>query len=117
MSLAPTINRLFAERCALWRARGLSMRTSGILAGAGCDTIDDIARLGRPYFEVRPNCGTRSVTKLGELAGWPAKPHTMVDVFGDVLGLAIGDTTEVREVAQDIALALRRAGFILQVRS
>jgi hypothetical protein len=115
MSLAPAINRLFAERRALWRARGLSMRTSGILAGAGCDTIDDVARLGRLYS--RPNCGTRSLTELAELAGWPAKPHTMVDVIGTVLGLAIADATEVREVAQDVALALRRAGFVLQVRS
>ena len=93
------------------------MRTSGILAGAGCDTIDDVARLGRPYFEARPNCGTRSLTELAELASWPAKPHTMVDIIGTVLALAITDATEVREVAQNVALALRRAGFVLQVRS
>ena len=108
--VATAINRLFAQRRDVWRSRGLSMRACGILAGAGCDTVADIARLGRVYFESRPNGGSRTPA---ELAGRPAKPHTSVDVINTGLSLARADGDEAREVAQDVALAVRRASFFL----
>jgi hypothetical protein len=108
--VATAINRLFAQRRDVCRSRGLSMPPCGILAGAGCDTVGDIARLGRVYFESRPNCGSRTPA---ELAGWPAKPPTSVDFINTGLSLALADADEARDVAQDVAVALRRAGFVL----
>jgi hypothetical protein len=115
-SAAPEINRLFLQRRDRWRSQGLSMRASGILARAGCDAIEDVARLGRAYFETRSNCGCHTLAELAVLGGWPPKSRTMVDVIATVLRLAVADAGEAREVAQDVALALRRAGFVVTAK-
>jgi hypothetical protein len=39
--------RLFPARFVAWQRRGLSSRAASALAAAGCDSIEDVARLGR----------------------------------------------------------------------
>jgi hypothetical protein len=115
-SVAPEINRLFLQRRDLWRSQGLSVRASGVLAGAGCDTIDDVARLGRSYFETRPNCAERTVAELEKIAGWPPRRRTVANVIATALALAIDNPQEAREAAVDVAIALRRAGFVVTAK-
>jgi hypothetical protein len=112
-SIAAETSRLFFRRRDFWRSHGLSVRASGVLANAGCDTVDEVTQLGREYFEAQPNCAERTLAELEKLAGWPPKRQTVVDTIATALALAIGDREEARETAVDVAIALRRSGFIL----
>src|ERR1700744_5555039 len=79
-SAAPSeIARLYPERLAAWRRRGLSSRAASAVAKAGCDTVAEIASLGREHFGSRPNLGVRSLAELEKLAGWPPKRMSAVD--------------------------------------
>jgi hypothetical protein len=109
-------NHLFPYRFAAWQRRGLSARAAGALASAGCDTLEDVARLGRSYFEGRPNCAGKTLSELAALAGWPPKPRSAVDTIAQALGLAIDDPEEARETAADVLSSLRRDGFVLTTR-
>ena len=64
--LPAEIRRLFPQRFVAWQRQGLSARASSAAALACCDTVAEIMRLGRPYFENLPNVGTKT---LEELAG------------------------------------------------
>jgi hypothetical protein len=105
--------RLFPARFVAWQRRGLSSRAASALAAAGCDSIADVARLGRSYFEGRPNCATKTLSELAVLAGWPTKHRTAVDAIAQVLEMAIDDAEEARELATDAFIALRRSGFVV----
>ena len=94
--LSPRAGRLFPQRFMAWRQRGLSARAAGALASAGCDTIEDVTRLGRTYFEGTPNCASKTLAELAVLADWPAKPRTAIDTIAQALGLAIDDPDEAR---------------------
>lgn len=103
---------LFPRRLAAWQERGLSFRAAVALATAGCDTAEEVARLGRSYFEGRPNCGERTLAELAKLAGWPPKRRTAVDAIAGALSMAM-DPDEAREAATDCLMALRRNGFVV----
>ena len=114
---APKIGRMFDQRKEYWRSRGLSVRAAGVLAGAGCDTVEAVARLGRPYFERRPNCANRTLAELEKLAAWPPRRQTVVDAIAAALSLTITDPEEAKEAAEDTVIALRRSGFVISVGS
>ena len=94
----------------------MSSRAASAVAKAGCDTVAEIASLGREHFGSRPNLGVRSLAELEKLAGWPPKRMSAVDTVTTVLRLAIGDPEEAREVAGDVLMALRRSGFTVSTR-
>ena len=108
--------RLYPHRFMRWQAHGLSARAASVVALAGCDTIDEITRLGRGYFEGRRNCAAKTLAELAVLAGWPPKVATAVDTITAALALAIDDPDETREVATDVMIALRRSGFVISAR-
>jgi hypothetical protein len=109
-------SRLYPRRFVAWQQRGLSARAASAAALAGCDTIDDIAALGRARFERMPNIGAKSLAELAALAAWPAKPKGAVETIASTLEMALGPR-EAREVAIDVMSSLRRAGFLLTVRT
>ena len=106
---------LFPHRLAAWRRHGLSSRAAGVLANACCDTVDQVAKLGRSYFEARPNCGNRTLDEIGNLAGWPCAKRTAVDAIAAALALSM-DPEEAKEAAGDAIIALLRSGFIISAR-
>jgi hypothetical protein len=111
-ALSPLPHRLFPERLAAWRSAGLSARAAAALATSGCDTIPQVVRLGRAYFEGRPNLGPKTLAELAKLAGWPPKRRTALDVVSSALSIGL-DPEEAREAACDVMAALRRSGFVL----
>lgn len=111
-ALSPLPHKLFPERLAAWRSAGLSARAAAALATSGCDTIPQVARLGRAYFEGRANLGPKTLAELAKLAGWPPKRRTALDVVSSALSIGL-DPEEAREAACDVMAALRRSGFVL----
>jgi hypothetical protein len=111
-ALSPLPHRLFPERLAAWRSAGLSARAAAALATSGCDTIPQVVRLGRAYFEGRANIGPKTLAELAKLAGWPPKRRTALDVVSSALSIGL-DPEEAREAACDVMAALRRSGFVL----
>jgi hypothetical protein len=111
-TLSPLPHRLFPERLAAWRSAGLSARAAAALATSGCDTIPQVVRLGRAYFEGRANLGPKTLAELAKLAGWPPKRRTAMDVVSSALSIGL-DPEEAREAACDVMAALRRSGFVL----
>lgn len=109
---SPLPRRLFPERLAAWRSAGLSARAAAALATSGCDTIPQVVRLGRAYFEGRANLGPKTLAELAKLAGWPPKRRTALDVVSSALSIGL-DPEEAREAACDVMVALRRSGFVL----
>lgn len=106
----------FSARFHSWRDAGLSVRAAAVLANAGCNTVADVATLGRAYFVRCKNCGTKTLHELSRLAGWPPERATVVDAISAALSLAIHDPAEAREAAVDVAIALRRSGFTIAAR-
>jgi hypothetical protein len=113
-ALSPSTRRLFPHRFAQWQAQGLSARAASAVALAGCDTVEEIARLGRSHFENVPNLGEKSLAQLATLAGWPEQRRTAVDTIAQALSMAM-DPQEAREAAADVMSALRCAGYALTV--
>lgn len=107
------IRRHYHHRLEAWRETGLSARAAGALALAGCDTQEDITRLGRGYFVRLSNCAAKTLAELEALAAWPAKPLTAVETITAALLLSINDHDEAREAATDALIALRRSGFVV----
>jgi hypothetical protein len=107
--------RLFPRRFEAWQTSGLSARAAAAAALAGCDSVAEIARLGRSYFEGRPNCAEKTLAELAALAGWPPKPRTALDTIAQALSMAM-DPHEAREAAADVMSSLRLDGFTLTVR-
>lgn len=99
-----------------WTARGLSARAASVVALAGCDSVEEITRLGRAYFEGRPNCARKTLAELAALAGWPPRVATAADAIAAALALAIDDPTEAHEAATDVCIALRRSGFVISAK-
>jgi hypothetical protein len=112
-ALSPQISRIFPHRFMAWQRRGLSARAASVMSLAGCDFVEEITRLGRAYFERRPNCADKTLSELAELAGWAPKRHTAVDAIAAALALAIADPEEAREAAAVVISSLRRSGFVL----
>jgi DNA-binding IscR family transcriptional regulator len=79
---------------------------------AGCDTVEEIARLGRGYFQSLSNLGGKSLQQLADLTGWPPKRRMAVDTIATALGV---DPQEARETASDVLTPLRKAGLVLAV--
>jgi hypothetical protein len=113
-ALSSSTDRLFPLRFAAWQAQGLSAHTASAAATAGCDTAEEIARLGRVYFESLPNPGEKSLQQLADLAGWPPKRRTAVDTIAASLALGM-DPQATRETATDVLTSLRKARFVLAV--
>jgi hypothetical protein len=113
--LPSATSRLFPKRFVRWQAAGLSARAARVVSLASCDSVEEISRLGRAYFEGRPNCAAKTLAELAALAGWPPKTRTPVDAIAAALTLAM-DADEAREAAADVMSALRKSGFILTVR-
>ena len=113
---SPQVDHLFPRRFVRWQRAGLSARASSAVALAGCDTVEEITRLGREYFEGRRNCATKTLAELAALAGWPPKVATAVDAIAAALALAIDDPDEAREAATDAVIALRRGGFFISAK-
>ena len=90
-----------------WTQRGLSARAAFAVSFAGCDTVEEVTRLGRKFFASRPNCGLQTLTKSANLAGWPPYDTTTVDAIAAALALAIDDPAEAREASVDVVVALR----------
>jgi hypothetical protein len=101
-SLSPRTRRLFPHRFVAWQRRSLSARAAGALASAGCDTLEDVAYLGRSYSEGRRSCAAKTVSELAILAGWPPKPRTAIDTIVQAPGLAIDDPEEASEAAANL---------------
>jgi hypothetical protein len=114
--VAPSPNVLFPRCLARWHAQGLSFRAAAAVTHANCDTADEVARLGRDYFEGRRNCSTVTMQALATLANWPSKRQTAVDAIATALAMAIADPAEAREAATDAVIALRRSGYVLSAR-
>lgn len=110
---SPQTMRLYPGRFAVWQRHGLSARAASAVSLAGCDTVEEIALLGRAYFERLPNCAEKTLTELAKLASWPPKRRTAVDAIAQALELAISNPEEAREAAADVMASLRKAGFIL----
>jgi hypothetical protein len=106
--------RFFPGRFVAWKTRGLSTRASTALASAGVDTVEQVAQLGRSYFEGLPNCGAKTITELAMLANWP--PKTPEDAIAAALSLSVADAEQAREAAADAVVALRKSGFTIAVR-
>jgi hypothetical protein len=98
-----------------WQAAGLSARAASVVSLACCDSVEEIARLGRAYFEGRPNCAAKTLAELATLAGWPPKTRTPADTIAAALTLAM-DADEAHEAAADVMSALRKSGFVLTIR-
>ena len=105
--------RPFQHRLDYWRHVGLSLRASSALARAGCDSIEEVARLGREYFAGRPNLGRKTLQELAVLAGFPPERRTVIDAVAAALSMTITDADEAREIATDVLIALRRSGFVV----
>jgi hypothetical protein len=110
---SPRPSQLFPQRSVTWQGLGLSVRASNVLALANCQTVDDIRRLGRSYFQGRRNCGEHTLNELAQLAGWTPKLRTPVDAIAAALSLTIRDPEEAREAAFDVLSSLRRSGFVM----
>jgi len=65
---SPASSRLFTRRFAAWLDRGLSARAASAAASAACDTPEEIATLGRAYFERLRNLGPKSLAQLAAIA-------------------------------------------------
>jgi hypothetical protein len=76
--------RRFRPRFLVWVARGASTHAATVLADAGCETFDDIRRLGRDYFESFRGCG-KTLQELALLAGWQPKIDTAADAIAAAL--------------------------------
>src|SRR4051812_19777978 len=107
--------RRFRPRFLAWVARGASTHAATVLADAGCETFDDIRRLGRDYFESFRGCGKKTLQELSLLAGWQPKIDTAADAIAAALSLTISDPDEAYEAARDAVIALTRAGFVIAV--
>jgi hypothetical protein len=110
--LSPADRRHFESRFRAWRSSGTSSRAATVLALAGCDTAEEVARLGRSHFEGLPNCADRTLAELADLAGWPPPRRTAADAIAAALAMGLGPV-EAREAAADALSALRRAGFVI----
>jgi hypothetical protein len=115
-TLSQRTTRLYPHRFVAWQREGLSARAASVVALAGCNTIEEIGRLGRSYFEGRPNCAEKTLAELAALAGWAPKRATAVDAIAAALALSIPDPDETREVATDVMVALRRSGFVITTK-
>lgn len=104
---------LFPRRLAAWQRRGLSFRAAAVLSNAGCDTPEDVARLGRAYFQKQPNCAQKTLSELAAVGDWPENRITAVDAIAAALAMAIVEPEERHEVATDVMIALRRSGFVI----
>jgi hypothetical protein len=98
----------------MWKANGLGPRAASAAALAGCDSIEEITRLGRTYFEKRPNLGPKSLAELAAIANWPPRLGTALDTIATTLAMGM-DPAEAREVATDVLTSLRTAGFVLTI--
>src|SRR4051812_23426585 len=100
VQMKPTQSRrpleAFNDRVAAWTAAGMSFRAATVLANAHCDTADEVHRLGRAYFEGRPNCADKTLAELAVLGNWPPKHQTItaIEAIACALGLSIGDADE-----------------------
>ncbi len=112
-ALSAQIIRRYPDRFASWQNAGLSARAASVVSLAGCDSVEQIAALGRPYFAAQPNCAAKTLAELAQLAGWPAPRNTAVDAIAAALGMVINDPEETHEVATDVMIALRRSGFVI----
>jgi hypothetical protein len=104
-------NRPFPKRFMGWPSQGLSARTASVRALAGCDNVEQVAAVGRSYFENFPNLREKSLARLPDLAGRSPKRRTVVDT-----ALALGmDPEAARETATDVLTSHQKAGFVLTV--
>jgi len=101
------------DRFNRWKAEGLSARAASVLALSGCDTVVDVQRLGRDYFERQSNVGAKTLAELNRLAAWPAACRTPADAIAASLALTISSPEECLDAATDALIGLRRAGFIV----
>ena len=107
------VNPLFPRRLDHWRHVGLSLRAASALADAGCDSIEEVAKLGRTYFAGKPNLGKKTLQELAALVGfWPER-KTVIDAVAAALAMTITDPDEARDIATDVLIALRRSGFVV----
>jgi len=88
-----------------------------VLADSGCETIDDVRRLGREYFENFQGCGKKTLQDLAMLAGWPPRIETAADAIAAALRLTITDPEEAYEAAKDAVIGLNQAGFVVSTSS
>jgi hypothetical protein len=95
-----------------WRDWGLSTRAATALATAGCETINDISRLGRNYFANHRNVGAHTLAELDNLNAWPRPRRTAVDAIAAAFQMTMS-ADEAREAALDALHALRRSGFAI----
>jgi hypothetical protein len=104
---------LSTDRFDHWRGRGLSLRAAVALADAGCDSAEDVARLGPHYFAGKPNLGRKTLQELTALVGFSPARKTVIDAVAAALALTIPDLDEARDIATDVLIALRRSGFVV----
>jgi hypothetical protein len=71
---------------------------------AGVDTPEQLARLGRSFFEGRKDVGPKTLEAIERLAGWP--PRTAQDAIARALRLSIPDDEEATAAAGDAICAL-----------
>jgi hypothetical protein len=98
-----------------WLATGLSCRASVALVRSGCDTAEDVARLGKPYFIANRKLGLKTLEEIGVVGGWVAKKASVTDVIAAALLLSISDPEEAQEAALDVLSGLHRCGFVLSL--
>src|SRR4051812_3047234 len=103
--LTPEIDRNFRQRFLLWAERGLPTRAATVLADAGCDTYDDVQRLGREYFEVFTGCGKKTFQDLAIFFGWPPKVGSAVAAIAAALALSLSDPEQARDAAEDVVIS------------
>lgn len=113
--LTSTTSKLFPKRFARWQSAGLSARAASAVSLACCDTVEEIARLGRVYFEGRPNCADKTLAELAAICGWPPKSRNAIDTIAAALSIGM-PADEAHEAAADVMSALRKSGFVLAVR-
>lgn len=116
LSLPPASRPQFEARFRMWQRMGVSARAASVLALAACDTVEEVRRLGRRYFAGYDNVGPTTLSELTRLAGWKSEVTTAEDAVVAALRLAIGNKDGARDVARDILMSLRRAGFVVLSR-
>jgi hypothetical protein len=104
--------RLFPHRFEMWQTNSLSTQAAAALAG--CDTVEEIARLGHVHPEILPSLDEKSLQQLADLTGWPPKRRTAVDTIAASPAPGM-DAEEGRKTATDVLTSLRKAGFVLAV--
>lgn len=110
--LSADARRHFESRFQAWRRNGTSTRAANVLALSGCDTAEEVAQLGRRYFEKLPNCAEKTLAELSEIGNWPPRRSTVADIIATALSLGLG-AEESREAAIDVLSSLRCAGFAI----